>query len=121
MSPTTAFSFTGIAIVLILLGILFVAFVIFIVVVLLRITKSNRTAQAHNFMQGTGKTFAENLKEIRCNLNLSQEYVAEKIGVSRQAVSKWETGNSEPSTANLRALADLYSISLDELIKPNSF
>ncbi len=47
---------------------------------------------------------------------MSQEYLAEQLGVTRQAVSKWESGASEPSTANLLALAKLYGISLDELV-----
>ena len=47
---------------------------------------------------------------------MSQEFVAEAIGVSRQAVSKWENGLSDPSTANLIALAKLYGISAEEIL-----
>ena len=43
-------------------------------------------------------------------------FVAESIGVSRQAVSKWETGAADPSTANLLALAKLYGVSPEELL-----
>lgn len=43
--------------------------------------------------------------------------MAEALGVSRQAVSKWENGTSDPSTANLMALAKLYGLSVDELLK----
>lgn len=43
--------------------------------------------------------------------------MAESLGVSRQAVSKWENGTSEPSTSNLLALAKLYDISAEELLK----
>ena len=60
---------------------------------------------------------ANRLYEYRKSNNLSQEELAERIGVSRQAVSKWENGTSEPSTANLIALSKLYGISLDELVK----
>lgn len=63
------------------------------------------------------KTFAEILREHRTSRHLSQEYVAEQLDVTRQAVSKWENGTSEPSTANLIALAKLYGISLDELVR----
>lgn len=42
--------------------------------------------------------------------------MAEALGVSRQAVSKWENGSSEPSTANLMALAKLYGLPVDELL-----
>lgn len=48
---------------------------------------------------------------------MTQEFVAEALGVSRQAVSKWETGAAEPSTSNLLALARLYGVSAEELLK----
>ncbi len=48
---------------------------------------------------------------------MTQEFVAETIGVSRQAVSKWESGTSDPSTSNLFALAKLYGISAEDLLK----
>lgn len=48
---------------------------------------------------------------------MTQEFVAEAIGVSRQAVSKWENGSSDPSTSNLIALAKLFNVSPEDLIK----
>jgi len=48
---------------------------------------------------------------------MTQEFVAETLGVSRQSVSKWENGTSDPSTSNLMALAKLYGISAEELIR----
>ena len=48
---------------------------------------------------------------------MTQEFVAETIGVSRQAVSKWENGTSEPNTSNLMALARLYGIPAEDLLK----
>lgn len=62
------------------------------------------------------KSIGETLFEHRKTAGLSQEELAEKIGVSRQAVSKWERGESSPDTENLIALAKLYNISLDELV-----
>ena len=62
------------------------------------------------------KSFPEMLKSQRTARHMSQEYLAEQLGVTRQAVSKWESGTSEPNTANLVALAKLYGISLDELV-----
>ena len=59
---------------------------------------------------------ANRLVEYRKKHNLSQEEVAEKIGVSRQAVSKWERVEASPDTDNLIALAQLYNVSLDELV-----
>ena len=52
---------------------------------------------------------------MRCKM--TQEFVAESIGVSRQAVSKWENGTSDPSTANLFSLAKLYGVRAEELLK----
>ena len=47
---------------------------------------------------------------------MAQEFVAERLGVSRQAVSKWENGTCDPSTSNLPALAKLYSVSPEDLL-----
>lgn len=57
------------------------------------------------------------LKEQRIRCKMTQEFVAEHLGVSRQAVSKWENGTSDPSTSNLLSLAKLYGISPEELLK----
>lgn len=62
------------------------------------------------------KNVADKLFIHRKANGLSQEELAEKIGVSRQAVSKWERGETSPDTENLIALAKLYNTSLDELI-----
>jgi len=59
---------------------------------------------------------ANRLAALRKEKGISQEELAEKLGVSRQAVSKWENGESSPDTDNLIALADIYGISLDELL-----
>jgi transcriptional regulator with XRE-family HTH domain len=59
---------------------------------------------------------ANRLYELRKKSNLSQEELAEKLGVSRQAVSKWERSEASPDTDNLIALAKIYGLSLDELI-----
>ena len=63
------------------------------------------------------KTLGETLKQYRVENNMTQEYVAEALGVSRQAVSKWEKGLSDPSTSNLLAIAKLYDVSAEELLK----
>lgn len=59
---------------------------------------------------------ANRLYELRKKHDLSQEELAEKLGVSRQAVSKWERSEASPDTDNLIALAKIYGLSLDELI-----
>ena len=63
------------------------------------------------------KTLAETLKDHRTRCKMTQEFVAESIGVSRQAVSKWETGDSDPTMSNLVLLAKLYGVPLEELLE----
>lgn len=60
---------------------------------------------------------ANRLVNLRKGNNLSQEALAEKLGISRQAVSKWERAEASPDTDNLILLSRLYGISLDELLK----
>ena len=60
------------------------------------------------------KSLGEVLKRHRTECRMTQEFVAESIGVSRQAVSKWESGQSDPSTTNLMALAMFYKNSVSK-------
>ena len=63
---------------------------------------------------------SENLLFLRKKNKFSQEEVAEKIGVSRQAVAKWEAGDTLPDINNCKALAKIYDISLDDLVNYQS-
>ena len=63
------------------------------------------------------RSLGEVLKEHRLRCQMTQEFVAESLGVSRQAVSKWETGAADPSTSNLLALARLFGVSAEELLR----
>ena len=63
------------------------------------------------------KSLGEVLKSHRTKNKMTQEFVAEAVGVSRQSVSKWEQGITDPSTSNLFALAKLFHVSVDELLK----
>ena len=59
----------------------------------------------------------ERLASLRRRAGYSQEGLAERLGISRQAVSKWEGGQSQPDVARLVQLSELYEVSLDQLIK----
>ena len=59
------------------------------------------------------------IKAARIEKKLTQEQVAELLGVSRQTISNWENGKSYPDIISVIALSDLYSVSLDELLKGN--
>lgn len=61
-------------------------------------------------------TFAEKLKFIRKQAGMSQEQLAEKLGVSRQAITKWETDAGIPDIQNLMAISTLFDISIDEML-----
>ena len=71
----------------------------------------------HKETAAVRRSLGEALKEQRTQCKMTQEFVAEHLGVSRQAVSKWENGSSDPSTSNLLALAKLYGISAEELLR----
>ena len=62
---------------------------------------------------------ADRLVELRKEHKLSQEALAEKLGLSRQSISKWERAEASPDTDNLIALAEVYGVTLDELLGNN--
>ena len=110
----------------ILLGFLAVLFVfaviavVFIIVVMRKYAGNKQTyvpeEPVTSQQEEIRKTLGETLKELRTERNMTQEFVAESLGVSRQAVSKWENGTSEPSTSNLVAIAKLYEVKPEELL-----
>jgi DNA-binding XRE family transcriptional regulator len=104
---------SGYVVAAIILGVLFLCFLIFLVYTLLRIARSGEQRRERRRMR---RSLAETIKNQRTRCGMTQEFVAESVGVSRQAVSKWETGASEPSTTNLIALSKLYSVPVDDLI-----
>jgi len=65
-------------------------------------------------------TIADRLAELRRSHGYSQESLAAELGLTRQAVSRWERGESLPDTENLIALANLYGVTLDELVRPGA-
>lgn len=70
-------------------------------------------------MKKQSNCISQNLTALRQYHKYSQEEVAEKIGVSRQAVAKWESGETVPDLLNCDALASLYDVSLDDFIHFN--
>lgn len=63
---------------------------------------------------------SDNLAELRRSKKFSQEQVAEALDVSRQAVAKWESGKTVPDLNKCIALAELYGVSLDDLVQYDS-
>ena len=101
-----------------LFGICMFGATVFLFVLLIRaLLKYLRSGEVRKEKAETKKTLGEALKAHRTRCKMTQEFVAETIGVSRQAVSKWENGTSEPNTSNLMALARLYGIPAEDLLK----
>lgn len=93
--------------------------VVLLVKALLKYLRSNEgvTGGSTEEQEAIKKSLGEALREQRLRCQMTQEFVAERLGVSRQAVSKWENGTSDPSTSNLLALAKLYGVSAEELLR----
>lgn len=63
------------------------------------------------------KTFGRFISELRKEMNYTQKQVAQKIHVTDKAISKWENGKGLPDISNIEALADVYSISIGEIMQ----
>lgn len=109
----TVFSIFNLLLLLCIVGSLIYLFVL-LVRALRKYLKSGDIRKENSAVR---QSLGEALKENRIRCHMTQEFVAEHLGVSRQAVSKWENGTSDPSTANLLALSRLYGVSPEELLK----
>lgn len=96
---------------------LFAAFIYLVVLLVRALLKYIRSKDVREEKQATKVSLGETIKANRLRCQMTQEFVAETIGVSRQAVSKWESGASDPSTSNLVALSKLFGISPEELLR----
>ena len=91
---------------------------IYLFVLLIRaLRKYLRDGKVNPQTQVVRKSLGEVIKDHRTRCGITQEFVAEQLGVSRQAVSKWENGTSEPTTTNLLALAKLFNVPAEELLR----
>lgn len=107
---------TAIFVVLVMIP-LIVLLVYLIVLIIRALRKYIKSAPIREENRAVRGSLSERLREHRVRCKMTQEFVAEAVGVSRQAVSKWENGASDPSTANLIALAKLYGVSPEELLE----
>lgn len=64
--------------------------------------------------------FGDNLTALRKINKMTQEQLAEKVGVSRQAVAKWESGETSPDLFNSKLLADVFGVTIDDLVNPDT-
>lgn len=105
----------GFMIALWLVGVTVTVYIVTLIMKVLR--KYAKSAPVRKEKAENAKTLGEVLKQHRVVCKMTQEFVAEALGVSRQAVSKWESGASDPSTTNLMALAKLFGVEVEELLK----
>ena len=102
----------------IIFGIIFYGSIIYLFILIIKaLRKYLKSTDVRKENVAIKKSLGEKLKEHRMRCKMTQEFVAESLGVSRQAVSKWENGTTDPSTSNLFSLAKLFGISVEELLK----
>lgn len=121
-SDSLSFSMTAFMVIYYLVIIAFYGGLIYLFVLLIKaLRKYLKSEPVRKETAAVRKSLGEVLKEHRTQCRMTQEFVAEHLGVSRQAVSKWENGSSDPSTSNLLAPAKLYGISAEELLREVQF
>ncbi len=95
-----------------------IALSVYIAVLVVRALKKYlRDTPKRDEAKAVRMSLSERLRENRMRCRMTQEFVADAVGVSRQAVSRWENGSCDPSTANLIALAKLYGIPAQQLLE----
>lgn len=115
---TTLFFIRTAAILYLVFGLaVFAVFAYLVYLVIRALRKYINTKEVREQKQVIKKSLGELLRENRIRCKMTQEFVSEALGVSRQAVSKWENGTTDPSTSNLIAIARLYGIPADELLR----
>ena len=107
-----------ISILMAVVSLLILAVGVYVLVLLIRaLRKYIRSEPVRKEKAASARSLGEVLKRRRTECKMTQDFVAEALGVSRQAVSKWESGASDPSTTNLIALAKLFGTTPEELLK----
>lgn len=92
-------------------------FVYLIYLLIMALRKYLKSEPVRKEKSDMAKSLGEVIKRHRMECKMTQEFVADALGVSRQAVSKWESGASDPSTSNLSALAKLFGTTAEEILR----
>ena len=117
MSMTGILLFAAAAVYILFLLAVFAAVVYLFILIVKALKKYIASKEVREEKKAVAKSLGEALKENRVRCQMTQEFVAETLGVSRQSVSKWENGSSDPNTSNLIALAKLYKVSPEALLQ----
>ena len=100
------------------MSLLILAVGVYVLILLIRaLRKYIRSEPVRKEKAASARSLGEVLKRRRTECRMTQEFVAEALSVSRQAVSKWESGASDPNTANLIALVKLFGTTPEGLLK----
>ena len=111
------FVFSAASLLTIVLNVFCLATLSLLVISVIKALMKYIKAKTDKMSEGSSKlTLGESIREHRIEMKMTQEYLAEKLGVSRQAVSKWESNKAEPSTSNLIAIASLFNMSVNDFI-----
>ena len=94
-----------------------VAFIYLFVLIVRALKKYIKSEPVRKEKAESAKSLGEVIKRYRTQRKMTQEFVAESLGVTRQAVSKWESGTSDPSTTNWMALAKQFGVTAEEILK----
>lgn len=117
MSMTGILLFAATTAYILFLLAVFAAVVYLFILIVKALKKYIASKEVREEKKAVAKSLGEALKENRVRCQMTQEFVAETLGVSRQSVSKWENGSSDPNTSNLIALAKLYKVSPEALLQ----
>ena len=116
-APVANFGFIAVSSIILFYLLLLAVFIFLVVLIVKALLKYLKSGEVRKEKSTVCRSLGEALKEYRIRRQMTQEFVVERLGVSRQAVSKWENGTSDPSTSNLLALAKLYDVSPEELLR----
>ena len=92
-------------------------FVYLIYLLIMALRKYLKSESVRKEKSDMAKSLGGVIKRHRMECKMTQEFVADVLGVSRQAVSKWESGASDPSTSNLSAPAKLFGTTAEEMLR----
>ena len=110
-------SSTFVVILTLILLVILAAFIYIVYLIIKALKKYIKSESIRKEKMENARSLGEVIKNHRMECKMTQEFVAESLGVSRQAVSKWESGVSAPSTTNLMALAKLFQMAPEDLLK----
>lgn len=118
MSSTAHHFFSPMVLLFVLSGIVRIVLPAILIVLAIRaLLKYLREKPVREEQSAVKRSLGEAIRTHRDRCQMTQEFVAQSLGVTRQAVSKWEQGLSDPSTSNLLALAKLFGVSAEELLR----